>query len=190
MAVHPTDPSPCRAFWRCACDVLSHRPAGAQPAVLPPWAAGIWAAHGTLSRTAGPCLWSSAPRKTQEWGAHSPGRHPELCLSPPSCGTPGNPGRSPPQEEIGWRNVTRLLVFATDDGFHFAGDGKLGAILTPNDGRCHLEDNLYKSSNEFVSAAPAGGSRQRDAGGALAPGGHFNGTEGSEISPLGVPQPL
>nr|XP_021575747.1 integrin beta-2 [Ictidomys tridecemlineatus] len=53
------------------------------------------------------------------------------------------------QEEIGWRNVTRLLVFATDDGFHFAGDGKLGAILTPNDGRCHLEDNLYKRSNEF-----------------------------------------
>ncbi|XP_025768823.1 integrin beta-2 [Puma concolor] len=52
-------------------------------------------------------------------------------------------------EEIGWRNVTRLLVFATDDGFHFAGDGKLGAILTPNDGRCHLEDNIYKRSNEF-----------------------------------------
>ncbi|XP_055975401.1 integrin beta-2 [Sorex fumeus] len=52
-------------------------------------------------------------------------------------------------EEIGWRNVTRLLVFATDDGFHFAGDGKLGAILTPNDGLCHLEDNLYKRTNEF-----------------------------------------
>ncbi|XP_005375961.1 PREDICTED: integrin beta-2 isoform X2 [Chinchilla lanigera] len=52
-------------------------------------------------------------------------------------------------EEIGWRNVTRLLVFATDDGFHFAGDGKLGAILTPNDGRCHLEDSMYKRSNEF-----------------------------------------
>uniref|UniRef100_A0A452SP21 Integrin beta n=1 Tax=Ursus americanus TaxID=9643 RepID=A0A452SP21_URSAM len=52
-------------------------------------------------------------------------------------------------EEIGWRNVTRLLVFATDDGFHFAGDGKLGAILTPNDGRCHLEDNIYKRSNDF-----------------------------------------
>uniref|UniRef100_A0A8C3YTU0 Integrin beta n=1 Tax=Catagonus wagneri TaxID=51154 RepID=A0A8C3YTU0_9CETA len=52
-------------------------------------------------------------------------------------------------EEIGWRNVTRLLVFATDDGFHFAGDGKLGAILTPNDGHCHLEDNVYKRSNEF-----------------------------------------
>ncbi|XP_042527578.1 integrin beta-2 [Dipodomys spectabilis] len=52
-------------------------------------------------------------------------------------------------EEIGWRNVTRLLVYATDDGFHFAGDGKLGAILTPNDGRCHLENNMYKRSNEF-----------------------------------------
>lgn len=52
-------------------------------------------------------------------------------------------------EEIGWRNVTRLLVFATDDGFHFAGDGKLGAILTPNDGHCHLEDSMYKRSNEF-----------------------------------------
>ncbi|NWH74344.1 ITB2 protein, partial [Piaya cayana] len=50
---------------------------------------------------------------------------------------------------IGWRNVTRLLVYATDDGFHFAGDGKLAAILTPNDGQCHLEDNMYKKSNEF-----------------------------------------
>ncbi|KAG8505758.1 Integrin beta-2, partial [Galemys pyrenaicus] len=52
-------------------------------------------------------------------------------------------------DEIGWRNVTRLLVFATDDGFHFAGDGKLGAILTPNDGQCHLEGGLYRRSNEF-----------------------------------------
>lgn len=55
------------------------------------------------------------------------------------------------QDLIGWRNVTRLLVYATDDGFHFAGDGKLGGILTPNDGQCHLEDNMYKKSNEFVS---------------------------------------
>lgn len=55
------------------------------------------------------------------------------------------------QDQIGWRNVTRLLVFATDDGFHIAGDGKLAGILTPNDGKCHLEDNMYKKSNEFVS---------------------------------------
>ncbi|XP_020829024.1 integrin beta-2 isoform X4 [Phascolarctos cinereus] len=53
------------------------------------------------------------------------------------------------QDEIGWRNVTRLLVYATDDGFHFAGDGKLGAILTPNDGLCHLKNNLYQDSNKF-----------------------------------------
>ncbi|XP_053326698.1 integrin beta-2 [Spea bombifrons] len=52
-------------------------------------------------------------------------------------------------EKIGWRNVTRLLVYATDDGFHIAGDGKLAAILTPNDGQCHLEDNMYKNSNKF-----------------------------------------
>ncbi|XP_053138981.1 integrin beta-2 isoform X2 [Hemicordylus capensis] len=51
--------------------------------------------------------------------------------------------------KIGWRDVTRLLVYTTDDGFHFAGDGKLGAILTPYDGRCHLEENMYKRSNEF-----------------------------------------
>lgn len=55
------------------------------------------------------------------------------------------------QDRIGWHNVTRLLVYATDDGFHFAGDGKLAAILTPNDGHCHLEENMYKKSNEFVS---------------------------------------
>ncbi|XP_031749004.1 integrin beta-2 isoform X3 [Xenopus tropicalis] len=52
-------------------------------------------------------------------------------------------------DKIGWRNVTRLLVYATDDGFHIAGDGKLASILIPNDGQCHLEDNLYKRSNEF-----------------------------------------
>ncbi|KAM5153290.1 integrin beta-2 [Mantella aurantiaca] len=52
-------------------------------------------------------------------------------------------------EKIGWRNVTRLLVYATDDGFHIAGDGKLAAILTPNNGKCHLENNMYEKSNEF-----------------------------------------
>ncbi|XP_066493552.1 integrin beta-2 [Tiliqua scincoides] len=51
--------------------------------------------------------------------------------------------------KIGWNNATRLLVYTTDDGFHFAGDGKLGAILTPYDGSCHLEENMYKKSNEY-----------------------------------------
>uniref|UniRef100_A0A3Q2YLE6 Integrin beta n=1 Tax=Hippocampus comes TaxID=109280 RepID=A0A3Q2YLE6_HIPCM len=52
-------------------------------------------------------------------------------------------------EQIGWRNVTRLLVFSTDAGFHFAGDGKLGGIVLPNDGKCHLENNSYTMSHYY-----------------------------------------
>ncbi|XP_065805012.1 integrin beta-1a isoform X1 [Labrus bergylta] len=51
--------------------------------------------------------------------------------------------------QIGWRNVTRLLVFSTDAGFHFAGDGKLGGIVLPNDGKCHLENNVYTMSHYY-----------------------------------------
>ncbi|XP_051557615.1 integrin beta-1-like [Myxocyprinus asiaticus] len=51
--------------------------------------------------------------------------------------------------QIGWRNVTRLLVFSTDAGFHFAGDGKLGGIVLPNDGKCHLENNMYTMSHYY-----------------------------------------
>lgn len=54
------------------------------------------------------------------------------------------------QSLIGWRNVTRLLVFSTDAGFHFAGDGKLGGIVLPNDGQCHLENNVYTMSHYYV----------------------------------------
>uniref|UniRef100_A0A8C2X804 Integrin beta n=1 Tax=Cyclopterus lumpus TaxID=8103 RepID=A0A8C2X804_CYCLU len=53
-------------------------------------------------------------------------------------------------DHIGWRNVTRLLVFSTDAGFHFAGDGKLGGIVLPNDGKCHLENNDYPSIAHLV----------------------------------------
>ncbi|MGH0125167.1 UNVERIFIED_CONTAM: hypothetical protein FKN15_032120 [Acipenser sinensis] len=53
------------------------------------------------------------------------------------------------EDKIGWGNNTRLLVYTSDDGFHFAGDGKLGSILTPNDGKCHLEGNRYTKSNEL-----------------------------------------
>ncbi|XP_042563204.1 integrin beta-1-like, partial [Clupea harengus] len=52
-------------------------------------------------------------------------------------------------DQIGWRNVIRLLVFSTDAGFHFAGDGKLGGIVPPNDGKCHLENNMYTSSRHY-----------------------------------------
>ncbi|KAK5919970.1 hypothetical protein CgunFtcFv8_023817 [Champsocephalus gunnari] len=53
------------------------------------------------------------------------------------------------ENQIGWRNVTRLLVFSTDAGFHFAGDGKLGGIVLPNDGKCHLENNMYTMSHYY-----------------------------------------
>ena len=44
-------------------------------------------------------------------------------------------------QKIGWRDdARRLLVFSTDAGFHYAGDGKLGGIVTPNDGLCHLDE--------------------------------------------------
>ncbi|XP_067109967.1 integrin beta-1-like isoform X2 [Osmerus mordax] len=52
-------------------------------------------------------------------------------------------------DQIGWRNVTRLLVFSTDAGFHFAGDGKLGGIVLPNDGKCHMENNMYTMSHYY-----------------------------------------
>ncbi|OCT95911.1 integrin beta-7 [Xenopus laevis] len=51
---------------------------------------------------------------------------------------------------IGWRNVTRLLVFASDDVFHTAGDGKLAGIYLPADGHCHLNSNSeYYQSNMY-----------------------------------------
>ncbi|KAL4635627.1 integrin beta-2 isoform X2 [Arapaima gigas] len=53
-------------------------------------------------------------------------------------------------DKIGWGNSTRLLVFTTDAGFHIAGDGKLAAILEPNDGRCHLDSSMvYSKSREM-----------------------------------------
>ena len=46
------------------------------------------------------------------------------------------------KERIGWREKSRkLLVFSTDSGFHYAGDGKLGGIVKPNDGECHLDES-------------------------------------------------
>ncbi|KAJ8397039.1 hypothetical protein AAFF_G00010930 [Aldrovandia affinis] len=42
------------------------------------------------------------------------------------------------QKEIGWGEVSRILVYTSDDLFHTAGDGKLAGIYHPNDGRCHL----------------------------------------------------
>ncbi|XP_062517532.1 integrin beta-1-like [Corticium candelabrum] len=42
--------------------------------------------------------------------------------------------------KIGWRkNARRIVVMATDAGFHFAGDGKLGGAVQPHDGNCYLD---------------------------------------------------
>ena len=44
------------------------------------------------------------------------------------------------KDVIGWRDKSRrIIVISTDAGFHFAGDGKLGGIVTPNDGECHVD---------------------------------------------------
>jgi integrin beta 1 len=52
------------------------------------------------------------------------------------------------ENDIGWREqARRLLVFSTDAGFHYAGDGKLGGVITPNDGRCHMTNNQYTHSS-------------------------------------------
>lgn len=45
-------------------------------------------------------------------------------------------------EDIGWRDKSRkMLMFSSDSGFHYAGDGKLGGIVKPNDGKCYLDEH-------------------------------------------------
>lgn len=46
-----------------------------------------------------------------------------------------------------------MLVFTTDDVPHIALDGKLGGLVQPHDGQCHLnEANEYTASNQMVRA--------------------------------------
>ncbi|KAK0049467.1 integrin beta-1 [Biomphalaria pfeifferi] len=59
------------------------------------------------------------------------------------------------KEEIGWRNGSRkLLILATNDRFHLAGDGRLAGIVAPNDGACHL-DSVKKYSKELTQDYPS-----------------------------------
>ncbi|EPQ11994.1 Integrin beta-5 [Myotis brandtii] len=55
------------------------------------------------------------------------------------------------KEKIGWRkDALHLLVFTTDDVPHIALDGKLGGLVQPHDGQCHLnEANEYTASNQM-----------------------------------------
>jgi protocadherin alpha len=54
------------------------------------------------------------------------------------------------KDQIGWREqARRLLLFSSDAGFHHAGDGRLGGVITPNDGMCHMKNNMYTHGNEL-----------------------------------------
>ena len=70
-------------------------------------------------------------------------------IPPPS--SPNPPLSSVFQEKIGWRkDALHLLVFTTDDVPHIALDGKLGGLVQPHDGQCHLnEANEYTASNQM-----------------------------------------
>ncbi|XP_068094740.1 integrin beta-8 isoform X2 [Hyperolius riggenbachi] len=47
-------------------------------------------------------------------------------------------------KDIGWRKeAKRLIIMMTDQTSHLALDSKLAGIVTPNDGNCHLKDNVY-----------------------------------------------
>ena len=48
------------------------------------------------------------------------------------------------KKEINWNYPSRkIILFATDSLFHYAGDGKLGGIVKANDGQCHLDKNGF-----------------------------------------------
>uniref|UniRef100_A0A0P6JUL5 Integrin beta n=1 Tax=Heterocephalus glaber TaxID=10181 RepID=A0A0P6JUL5_HETGA len=55
------------------------------------------------------------------------------------------------KEKIGWRkDALHLLVLTTDDVPHIALDGKLGGLVQPHDGQCHLSDaNEYTASDQM-----------------------------------------
>ncbi|KAK6319213.1 hypothetical protein J4Q44_G00104240 [Coregonus suidteri] len=50
---------------------------------------------------------------------------------------------------IGWNNVTRILVYTSDDTFHIAGDGRLAGIFEPHDGICHLNVSGFYDGTKY-----------------------------------------
>ncbi|XP_037549541.1 integrin beta-8 [Nematolebias whitei] len=54
------------------------------------------------------------------------------------------------QNAVGWRpEAKRLLLLMTDQPSHLALDSRLGGIVVPHDGRCHLENNVYTGSTRM-----------------------------------------
>ena len=58
-------------------------------------------------------------------------------------------------KEVGWREDTRkVVVFTTDQSFHIAMDGKLGGLVTPNDGLCHLNATGFYTHSTLQVTSP------------------------------------
>uniref|UniRef100_G3NT90 Integrin beta n=1 Tax=Gasterosteus aculeatus aculeatus TaxID=481459 RepID=G3NT90_GASAC len=54
------------------------------------------------------------------------------------------------QRSVGWRpDAKRLLLLMTDQPSHLALDSRLAGIVTPHDGLCHLENNVYTGSTKM-----------------------------------------
>uniref|UniRef100_A0A672YDX2 Integrin beta n=1 Tax=Sphaeramia orbicularis TaxID=375764 RepID=A0A672YDX2_9TELE len=54
------------------------------------------------------------------------------------------------QRAVGWRpEAKRLLLLMTDQPSHLALDSRLAGIVTPHDGLCHLENNVYTGSTKM-----------------------------------------
>ncbi|KAL7057357.1 hypothetical protein AAHC03_019090 [Spirometra sp. Aus1] len=56
-------------------------------------------------------------------------------------------------KEIGWRkNARKIVLFATDGGFHLAGDGRLAGLIRPPPKTCQLEfrKDRFNSSLEYL----------------------------------------
>nr|KAG5690040.1 hypothetical protein BaRGS_009847 [Batillaria attramentaria] len=50
-------------------------------------------------------------------------------------------------KKMGWRDNSRqIIIFGSDARMHYAGDGKLAGLITPNDEQCHLTE---KGGNEM-----------------------------------------
>ncbi|XP_063777824.1 integrin beta-8 [Pseudophryne corroboree] len=53
-------------------------------------------------------------------------------------------------KDIGWRKgAKRFIILMTDQTSHLALDSKLAGIVTPNDGNCHLKDNVYTRATDM-----------------------------------------
>eukprot|EP00795_Rhopilema_esculentum_P014150 gene14150-5151_t len=68
------------------------------------------------------------------------------------------------QKRINWKaNGTsrRIIVFVTDAEFHCAGDGKLGGVILPNDGQCHLDSNGFYTKSTTMDYPSVGQLRSK-----------------------------